>query len=136
MKKHLLAAIISSVVLVVLSYAALLLLPLLFPKLAEEYFNPTFRAAGGTQDLLYFLHPVVLSFALAWFWNKFKDQFRGGSFIRGAELGLVYGLIAILPAMIINYSVLNISLPMALVWLVYGVIQGVIAGNIFSRIDP
>lgn len=135
MKKHLVAAAISSVILVAFAYIALLLLPVVFPGLAESYYEPTFRA-GSTEEILFFVHPVILSFLLSWFWYRFKGQFDGSFVFRGVELGAVYGLIAIVPAMMINYSVLNITLPLVMAWLAYGILQGIIAGVIFAKIDP
>ena len=136
MKKHLIAAAVASVVLVVLAYLAIWSFPRVFPSLAEEYYNAELFRTGSNQEILFFIHPIVLSFLLSWFWFRFKDQFEGPFIWRGIELGIVYGVVAILPAMLINYSIFNVSLSLVLCWLGYGVAQGVIAGIIYAKIDP
>jgi uncharacterized membrane protein len=135
MKKHLIAAAIASVVLVVVAFLAIWSFPRVFPTLAEEYFEDKFRS-GSSQEILFFVHPVVLSFLLSWFWYRFKEQFEGPFIWRGIELGIVYGIIAIVPAMLITYSVFDVTLPLVLCWIGYGVAQGVIAGVIYAKIDP
>lgn len=135
MKKHIVAAVVAAVVLLVFAYLGLQVLVNAFPALAEEYYYPAFKQ-GSNNAILYYLHPVVLSFMLAWFWDRFKPQFRGTAVWRGIELGLVYGLIAIVPAMLLNFSALNVSLSLILMWLVYGILQGVIAGIVFAMMDP
>ncbi len=135
MKKHLVAGLIAAVALLVFAFLALFLMPTVFPGVAEEYFGPGFRM-GGTFAVFYYAQAVVVAFALAWFWNRFKSHFSGNKIMRGIELGLVYGLVAILPAMLINYSILSVSATMVGLWLFYGICQGIIAGIIFAIIDP
>lgn len=135
MKKHIVAAIVASIALVIFSYVGLLILINVFPNLANEYFDETFRP-GSNNAVLYYLHPIILSFMLAWFWDRFKGEFRGSAIVRGVEMGIVYGLIAIVPSMLLNYSAFNVSFTLILTWLAYGVTQGIIAGIIFGLIDP
>lgn len=119
----------------VFSYAALYLIVSFFPALAEEYYNPVFDM-GENKSVLYFLHPFIFSFALAWFWRRFKSLFHGPFWVRGVEMGLVYTVIAVLPSMWITFSALAISLPIVLTWLLYGLFQGVVAGIIYAKISP
>jgi hypothetical protein len=135
MKVFLLKGIVAGTALLILSYAALYLIVGLFPALAEQYYDPIFNFEGN-KAILYFLHPFVLSFALAWFWKRFKGMFHGPFWWRGIEMGLMYGLIATLPAMWIIFSALSVSLSMVLSWLLYGVIQAMIVGIIFAKISP
>ena len=51
-------------------------------------------------------------------------------------MGMVYGLIATLPAMWIIYSSLAVSLTLVLTWLLYGVFQAIVVGMIFAKISP
>ncbi|MCU0396294.1 MAG: hypothetical protein MUF29_10315, partial [Chitinophagaceae bacterium] len=83
-----------------------------------------------------FVQPVVLAFALSWFWTRFKDSFAGNWMLKGLELGLVYVLIASLPAMILIYSWMNVSVATIGSWLLYSFAQATIAGEISARIDP
>jgi hypothetical protein len=135
MKIFLLKGFLAGAVLLAFSYASLSLVVALFPSLAEKYYDPIF-SFEGEKAVLYFIHPFILSFALAWFWRRFKSLFHGPFWWRGIEMGLVYGLIATLPAMWITYSSLAISLDMILSWLIYGVVQAMVVGVIFAKIAP
>lgn len=132
MKKILTSGLVTSIVLLVFAYACLMLMPILLPKVAEEYFHPAF-SRDESRNMVYFLHPVVLAFALAWFWNRFKDLFAGNMIFRGLEFGFVYSIIATIPIMILTYSALDVSLTVVGTWVLYGFFQGVIAGLIFAR---
>lgn len=134
-KKILVPALIAGVVLLIFSFAMLYGAVFVFPKLAEQYYSPVFRE-GGNYSWLFYVHPFILAFALAWFWDRFKEQFTGSMIVRDLELGLVYTLVATLPAMLITFSALNITLPMVLTWLLYGFVQAAIAGLIFARMNP
>lgn len=135
MKKILLPAIVIGIILLILSYVLLLTLVNFLPTLAAEYFSDIFRRLDN-RSVLYFLHPFVLSFALAWFWNRFKVQFTGGMVRRGLEFGLVYALVATLPSMWITFSAINISFQMVLSWLLYGLLQALAAGVVLARMNP
>lgn len=135
MKKHLLAAGVSGIVLLVFAYACLLLMPVLLPSLVEDYFSPAF-VNEESRNLLYFVQPFILALGLSWFWNRFKGSFKGNWVLKGVELGLVYVAIATLPAMILVYSAIDISLQTVLTWLAYGFLQAFIVGEISARIDP
>lgn len=135
MKKFLLKGIVAGAVLLVFSYVALYLVVTFVPGVAEEYYNPIFDM-GGDKTILYFLHPFILSFALAWFWRRFKSLFHGSFWVRGIEMGLVYAVIAVLPSMWITFSALAVSLPLVLSWLAYGLFQAVVVGIIYAKISP
>ncbi|MCB0523774.1 MAG: hypothetical protein R3A50_04020 [Saprospiraceae bacterium] len=135
MKKFLIKGMVAGVVLLVLSYAALYATVALFPSIAEQYYDPIFSFEGD-KTILYFVHPFILSFALAWFWKRFKSLFHGPFWLRGLEMGLVYGLIATIPSMWITFSSLAISLSIVLTWLAYGVFQAIVVGMIFAKISP
>ena len=134
-KKILLPALIAGVVLLVLSFAMLYGAVYLFPNVSDEYYNPVFRS-GGERNVLFFIHPFILSLALSWFWDRFKGQFKGSLIVRDLELGLVYTLVATLPAMWITFSAIDVSITMILTWLLYGFIQAAVAGVVFARMNP
>ena len=135
MKKLLIKGIVAGALLLLFSYLALYLVVTFLPSIAEEYYNPIFSLEGD-KTYLYFIHPFILSFALAWFWKRFKIQFTGPFWWRGMEMGLVYGLIATLPSMWITFSSLAVSLPIVLTWLAYGVFQAVVVGIVYAKISP
>ena len=126
---------LAGTVLLASSYVSLNLVVAFFPGLAEQYYDPIF-SFEGEKAILYFVHPYILSFALAWFWRRFKGLFHGSFWWRGIEMGLVYGLIATLPSMWITFSSLAISLGLVFTWLLYGVFQAIVVGIIFAKISP
>ena len=132
MKKVFTSGLVASLVLLVFAFLCLQLMPRLLPFVAEEYYSPVF-ANDDSRNVLYFVHPIVLAFALAWFWNRFKDLFSGGLFFRGLEFGFVYVIIATLPIMLLTFSTINVSLAVIGTWLLYGFFQGSIAGLVFAR---
>jgi len=135
MKKLLIKGIVAGLILLLFSYVALYLVVTFLPHVAEEYYNPIFELEGD-KTFLYFMHPFILSFALAWFWKRFKTLFHGPFWWRGMEMGLVYGLVATLPSMWITFSSLAVSLPIVLTWLAYGVFQAVVVGIVYAKISP
>lgn len=135
MKTFFIKGFVAGGVLLVFSYLALYLIVTFAPAVAEEYYNPIFDM-GGDKTILYFLHPFILSFALAWFWRRFKSLFHGSFWVRGIEMGLVYAVVAVLPSMWITFSALAISLPIVLSWVAYGLFQAVVVGVIYAKISP
>lgn len=135
MKKHLIAAAVTSIVLLVFAYLCLLIMPNLPEAMLEDYFSPAF-VNDENRNLFYFVQPVVLAFALSWFWTRFKDSFAGNWALKGLELGVVYVLVASLPAMILLFSAINVSAATVGTWLLYSFAQATIAGEISARIDP
>jgi hypothetical protein len=132
MNKILRSGLVASVVLLAFAYICLLIMPVLLPKVAEEYYNPAF-VNDESRNMLYYVHPVVLAFGLAWFWNRFKSLLKGNALMQGIEMALIYAAIATLPSLIILYSAINVSLLTVGSWLLYGFFQALIAGVIFSK---
>ena len=135
MKKILLAGLTAGCVLFVASYGSLFLAVRYFPSVFTDYFNPLFNS-DGSRDLLFYLHAFVFSFALSWFWDRFKSLFHGAFLVRGIEFGLVYSIIALLPVMWISFSALDITVAMVSSWFLYGLLQACIAGMVFARVNP
>lgn len=132
MKKVLTSGGVAGVALLAFAYLCLKLMPVILPYIAEEYYNPIF-VDDASRNVWYFVHPIVLAFALAWFWNRFKDLFKGNMLFRGLEFGLVYAIVATLPIMVLIFSAINVSVAVIGTWLLYGFFQGVIAGLVFAR---
>ena len=135
MKKILTSGLVAGIILFLLSYGGLLLAINYFPYFFVDYINPLY-SSGGKRDILFYSHAFVVSFALAFFWQRFKSLFKGFFILRGVEFGLIYGLIALAPVMWITFSSLDITFTMVFSWLFYGVCQAVIAGIIFARVNP
>jgi hypothetical protein len=135
MKKVLIPGLIAGCILFVLSYGGLFLAVRFFPALFVEYNNPLFNS-DGKRDMLFYLHAFIFSFALSWFWDRFKGLFKGPFMIRGFEFGLVYSIVALLPVMWISFSALDVTIVMVASWFIYGLMQATVAGIIFAKANP
>ena len=135
MKKVLISGLIAGIILFIVSYGGLFLSIKFFPELFVTYNNPLFNS-DGSRDVLFYLHAFIISFALSWFWERFKSLFHGPFLLRGLEFGSVYAIVALLPVMWITFSSLDISVEMVLSWFSYGLLQAVLAGIIFAKINP
>ena len=135
MKKLIVSILVSTAILFVLSFVMLYCSIYFFPNLSSEYLSPVFRSAGKI-DWMYFAHPFVLSIALKWFWERYKSIFTGNIFLKGLEVALVYGVVAMIPVLWLTFSVIDISFKMILTWLLYGFIQSFAAGIVFAKLNP
>jgi hypothetical protein len=134
-KKMILSGLVAGVVLLILSIASLYSSLWLFPKLSLQYYDAAFDAQSS-RYMIYYAHPFVIGLALSWFWNRFKGVLTGSFLMRGIEFGLVYALIAIFPVMWLIYSAIDVSLAMVATWLAFGLLQGVVAGLVFEKMNP
>lgn len=135
MKKVILSVTVSTIVLSALSVAMLLGAIKFLPGLMEEYFSPVFRPAGR-EDWLFYAHPLIISIALKWFWERYKNILHGPLLVRALEVALVYVIVALLPVLWLTFSAIDVSLSMILTWLAYGFIQAFVAGIVFARLNP
>jgi hypothetical protein len=135
MKKIIIAGLVAGVVLLLLSLLGLYATIWVFPRIAMEYFNSSFDTQAD-RVMIYYLHPFIISMALSWFWSRFKGVLSGSFLTRGIEFGVIYAVIAILPMMWLIYSAMNISLPMVATWSLLGLLQGVLSGFIFEKMNP
>jgi hypothetical protein len=85
---------------------------------------------------MYFVHPLVLSIALKWFWERYKGIFHGNVFIKALEVALVYGVVALIPVLWLTFSAIDVSIQMILTWLLYGFLQSFAAGIVFAKLNP
>lgn len=135
MKKVVIAGLVAGVVLLILSVLGLYMTIWFFPGLAMEYFDPAFDTQSD-RIMIYYIHPFIISLALSWFWARFKGVLTGSFFTRGIEFGLIYVLVATFPMMWLIYSAMNVSLALVATWFVLALMQGVIAGLVFEKINP
>ena len=132
MRKIITAGAVAAGVLLALAFLSIKILPVVMPAVAEEYYKPVF-VNDETRNFFYFVHPIVLAFALSWFWNRFKGVLNGNWLMQALEMGFIYLIVATLPAMIIIYSAIDVSLITIGTWLLYGFVQGTFAGIVFAR---
>lgn len=135
MNQFLKSAIVAGIAIFAVSYGGLYAGLYLIPDFFDGYISPVFNS-DDSRNFFFYLHPFVLSFALAFFWGRFKQMLRGNDLMRGLEFGLLYALIALVPVMWITYSAVDVSLSMVLTWLLYGTVQACVAGLIFTRLSP
>ena len=135
MRNILLPGLLLGVILLATSYIFLYATVNLFPELAWEYFGPAFHT-DGSRNALFFIHPFLFGLAIAWLWTRIKGVFRGAPWLRGLEFGIIYTLVATLPAMWITFSAIDISVAMVLTWLLYGAVQASLAGWVLARWRP
>jgi hypothetical protein len=135
MKKVLYSGLIAGITLFIVSYGGLFLAIRFIPELFVVYNNPLFNS-DGSRDVLFYMHAFIISFALSWFWERFKSLFHGNFIIRGLEFGVVYALVALLPVMWITFSSLDITFVIVLSWFFYGLMQALVAGVLFAKINP
>jgi hypothetical protein len=135
MKKIIISGFVAGIVLLILSALGLYMTVWLFPSIAQQYFDPAFDTQTS-RVMLYYMHPFVISIALAWFWSRYKTVLTGSFITKGIEFGLIYAGIAIFPMMWLIYSSISVSIEMLATWLVLGILQGVISGLIFEKMNP
>ena len=135
MKKAIIASIVAGIAVLLGSLGMLKFSFYLLPGITDEYFSPVFRPSGNT-DWLFYAHPFVLSFALKWFWERYKGIFKGNLLVRSIEVAFVYGIVAMVPVLWLTFSAIDVSFQMILTWLLYGFIQAFIAGLIFAKLNP
>ena len=103
-----------------------------FPVLIEEYYSPVFRSNSFNTDWLFYLHPFVLSAAILWFWNRSKELITETGVVKALKVSLTYGLVAMAPVLLLTFSAIDISVFMVVTWLVYGVLQALLAFLVFE----
>lgn len=135
MKKIITSGICAGIVLLIISEVVLHITVLLFPSIAVEYFAPAFDT-GSKHASLYYLHPFVIGLALAWFWTRFKGVLTGSFINRGIEFGLIYVAVGSIPMLWLIYAAMNVSLAIVFTWFVMALLQGIIAGLIFEKLNP
>lgn len=135
MKKIFFTGLIAGIVLFIVSYCSLYLAIKFFPSFFADYVNPLF-SSDQRRDILFYAHAFVIAIALSWFWERFKGLFHGPFLLRGLEFGLVYAVVSLLPVMWITFSAMDVTIPMVLSWFFYGLVQAMIAGVIFAKINP
>ncbi|PBQ30605.1 hypothetical protein CNR22_02055 [Sphingobacteriaceae bacterium] len=135
MKKIISSGLAAGSILLVLSEIGLRLTVLLFPDLAVEYFDSAFSTEENS-NILFYMHPFIISMALSWFWTRFKGVLTGSLLTRGVEFGVIYAMVATFPMMWLIYSTMNVSLAIVSTWFILAILQGIISGLVFERMNP
>lgn len=136
-KKMLTSGLVAGIFLSILSYGGLFIavnIPFFTPFFVE-YLSGVF-ISDQSRDLFFYSHAMLISFALAFFWDRFKPVFHGHFILRGLEFGFVYSLTGLLPILWMTYSQIDVSETMVLSWLGFGLFQSSVAGIIFAKMNP
>ncbi len=133
-KRIIYPGLVAGLALLLLSVAGLYSTIWLLPSLAVQYFDPAFDSQSH-RVIVYFAHPFVASLALAWFWDRSKGLFKGSFVSKGIEFGFLYWLVAVLPMMWLIYSAIDVSLLLVGSWLVFDLIQRIVAGLLFQKMN-
>ena len=137
MKKIIWPGILAAIVTFIVGMGLTFLYNAVFPAIKAEYENTgLFRSAQDPLMMVFFAYPLVLGIALSWLWDKTKSSFKGTTAQRGINFGIAYFIIATIPGMFITYTSFQVSLLMVLIWTLSGLINGMIAGSIFARMNP
>jgi hypothetical protein len=135
MKKIIIPGIVTGFALLMLSVAGLYATTWFFPGIAMQYFDPAFDMQSS-RVMIYYLHPFIIAMALSFFWGRFKIVLAGSFLTRGIEFGLIYAMVAVFPMMWLIYGAMSVSMEMLATWFILAVLQGLIAGLIFERLNP
>jgi hypothetical protein len=109
----------------------------LFPSIAKEYNNTNlYRPWSDPAMWVIFVYPFFSGIALAWIWDKTKNMFKGKNSSKVVHFAFIYWIVAFVPAMIMIYSCMPVSLAVVSIWTVSGFIYGLIGGLIFSKLNP
>ncbi len=137
MKKILISGFVAGIILSILSYGGLFLAAnsKLFNSFFVGYLSNVF-ISDQSRDFFFYTHSMVISFALAWFWQRFKKLLKGHFILRGLEFGLIYTLVGLLPILWMTYSQIDVAEMMVVSWLGFGFLQSSAAGIIFAKMNP
>jgi hypothetical protein len=96
----------------------------IIPSLETDYSNTQiFRPWSDPLMNLYYLYPFLISFGLAWAWEKSKSLFTKTYLINAFNFTLIYWLISSIPGMVMSISSFKISVVMVLTWTISAFIQ-------------
>ncbi len=130
--KNIITILLAGATVLIVSVGLLYGLILFFPALIEEYYSPVFRSNSFNTDWLFYVHPFVLSAAIFWFWNRYRELITGTGITRSLKASFTYGLIAMAPVLLLTFSAIDISVLMVLTWLAYGIFQALLACLVFE----
>ena len=94
------------------------------------------RPINDPVMILFFLHPVVLGFALAIVFAKLGRAFKGSAVERGKNFGLLMWLVAGLPSAWIVFSSMNYPVGFTINSVVAGAVYFVLAGITLAKLNP
>jgi hypothetical protein len=135
MKKIFISGLVAGIALLIFSILGIYITIWFLPGIAIQYFESAFETQSS-RVMIFYIHPFIMSFALSWFWSRFKGMLTGSFLTRGIEFGLIYMTIAIFPMMWLIYSCMCVSISLVITWLIFGLLQGIVSGLVFEKTNP
>ena len=135
MKKIITTGFIAGAVLLIVNLIGFYTVNLILPIITVQYLDSAFTIESH-RNILYYAHPFIISYALSWFWVRYKNNLTGTFINRGVEFGFTYFLVAVLPMMWLIFSAMNVSIEIVTTWFIITIVQGVVAGLVFEKMNP
>ncbi len=135
MKKIIISGLVAGVIFLILSILIGFVISYLFPNIIMPYSDSAFSMQSD-RIAFYYLHPFIIGLALSWFWTRFKETLKGSYITKGVEFGLIYAAVAVFPMMWLIYSAMSISFLLITIWFLLALLQAVIAGLVFEKMNP
>lgn len=137
LKKVLYPGIVAGLAVLVIGILHSLLVSYAFPSLGQEYANTAiFRPFDDPLMILFYIHPFVLGLIIAWVWDMVKTHFKTDPWHRGFNFGAYFGVVTLIPGMLITYSSMQVSLTMIITWTAAGFLNAIVAGIILAKLNP
>lgn len=107
---------------------------IMMPSVKAEYMDPAlFRPWSDPEMSLFWLVPFISAGMMFLVWNLTKRQIKGSTrSAKGFNFALIYWMISI-PGMIMSYSSFQLSGAIVLSWSISGLLENVLAGQIYAR---
>ena len=108
----------------------------LFPTLAAEYATPLFRPWSDPVMLYAFINPFVAGVLLAWLWANVAPLLkRKDAANKAVAFGGAAWLAFNVPGMLMTLSSFNVSAVMVASWSAIALVQYLLAGVVFAKLE-
>jgi len=137
MKKIIIPGLVAGLVMLIVGFAVTTIVNMVSPNVAAAYQNTAIiRPWSDPLMMAFFLQPFILGIAFAWVWNMTKGLIKDKNpWRKGAIFGLSVWAITGIPGMYATYTTFQVPLLMVLSWLLGGLLQAIVAGWIFVRMN-
>ncbi|HQW10608.1 MAG TPA: hypothetical protein PK076_01545 [Saprospiraceae bacterium] len=126
---------IGGVILSLTGYLGIYVMIHLSPNMFDDYYNPIFKSSPD-RNFLFYTHGFILALVLSWLWEKTKSLYHGTMLLRAGEFTMMYVITAFIPIFWLTLSAMDLTFSMIFTWLIYGAVQTLIAGLIYSKFNP
>jgi len=131
-KRFLLAGISAGIVILVVSMVVGILVQLAFPYNIFDLGG--MRAQDDPVMALYFLHPWVLAFAMAFAYDKFGGAIQGDLTSKGTTFGIIMWILVSIPSAFLVYSSMNYPIGFTLQSVLGSLIYMPLSGLVIAKV--